>query len=100
MVDWYPYESYYGVVYMSGDKKPVDYMASINKARRKRRRPSYGKYAAAALFLCVAAAGLYFGAKAVRTRQNNKPAAQTEQAVENSGENGEESISQEQESLA
>lgn len=83
---------------MSGDKKPVDYVASINRARRKRNRPPYGKYAAAVL-VCVAAAGIFFGVRAIRTRQSNEPAALTNEAGESGKEENEESINQE-ESLA
>ena len=84
---------------MSGDKKPVDYVASINRARRKRKRSPYGKYAAAAL-VCVAAVGVFLGARAVRVRQSNEPAALTSNAEESSEESQEESISREEESLA
>ncbi len=84
---------------MSGDKKPVDYVASINRARRKRKRSPYGKYAVAAL-VCVAAVGIFLGARAVRARQSNEPAALTSKAEESSEESQEESISREEESLA
>ena len=84
---------------MSGDKKPVDYVASINRARRKRKRSPYGKYAAAAL-VCVAAVGVFLGARAVRVRQSNEPAALISNAEESSEESQEESISREEESLA
>ncbi len=84
---------------MSGDKKPSDYTASINRARRKRKRSPYGKYAAAAA-ACVAAVGIFFGARAIRTRQSNEPAALTSEAEESREEEKEESISREAESQA
>ena len=50
---------------MSEDKKPVNYMASLNKARRKRNRPPYEKYAAAAAVVLLAAGGIFLGSRIV-----------------------------------
>ena len=44
---------------MFDDKKPVDYMASINKARRKRNQNPYWKYIAAAAAVCVVAGSIW-----------------------------------------
>ena len=41
-------QNFRGEKNMFDDKKPVDYMASINKARRKRNQNPYWKYIAAA----------------------------------------------------
>lgn len=67
---------------MGEDKRPVDYMASINKARRKRKRPPYEKYAAVAAAVCLVAAGVVFGVKTIKNREKDEPAAMTEQAAE------------------
>ncbi len=41
---------------MKDEGNVADYMASLNRARRRRRnRPPYGKYALAAAVVCVAA---------------------------------------------
>ena len=50
---------------MSEEKKPVNYMASLNKARRKRNRPPYEKYAAAAAVVLLAAGGIFLGSRIV-----------------------------------
>lgn len=65
---------------MKEDRKPVDYMASINKARRKRNRPPYERYAAAAAVVCIVAAAAVFGVRAFKNRGENEPAAVTEQS--------------------
>lgn len=45
---------------MKDEGNVADYMASLNRARRRRRnRPPYGKYALAAAVVCVAAAGIF-----------------------------------------
>lgn len=71
---------------MFEDKKPADYMASINKARRKRNRPPYEKYAAAAAVVCVVAAAAVFGVRAVKNHSKNEPAAVTEETAKTSPE--------------
>lgn len=63
---------------MLDDKKPADYMASINKARRKRNKPPYAKYAAAAAVILVAAGGIFFGSKMIKNGHGADPAAVTE----------------------
>lgn len=63
---------------MLDDKKPADYMASINKARRKRNKPPYAKYAAAAAVILVAAGGIFFGSKMIKNGRGADPAAVTE----------------------
>lgn len=68
---------------MFEDKNKADYMASINKARRKRRnRPPYERYAAAAVAVCVVAAAVVFGIRTFRNRGQDEPAAITEEAAE------------------
>lgn len=71
---------------MFEDKDKVDYMVSINKARKKRSRPPYEKYAAAAVIVCLAAGGIFFGGRAVKNR-GGAPAAvsgnETAQSAEN-----------------
>lgn len=48
---------------MGEDNKRVDYMASINKARRRKRRPPYGRYALIALGCIILIGCIWFGAK-------------------------------------
>lgn len=57
---------------MFEDKKPMDYMASINKARRKRNRRPYLKYLAAAAVVCVAAGGIWFGSRMIKESGNSE----------------------------
>jgi len=71
---------------MRDDKKPVDYMASINKARRKRNRPPYEKYAAAAVVVCAAAGLVIFGVRAFKNRGGDEPAVRMEESQEESTE--------------
>ena len=76
---------------MAEEKKTVDYMASINKARRRRKRPPYGRYAAIVVGCCLVAGVLAVGGKALLNRgepaavekqQDEKDAAiETEEAV-------------------
>ena len=63
---------------MLDDKKPADYMASINKARRKRNKPPYVKYAAAAAVILVAVGGIFIGTKALKNGRGADPASVTE----------------------
>ena len=84
MVDWYPYEYFYGVNFMADDNKTVDYMASINKARRSsRRRPPYGEYAALAVGCCLVIGAVYFGGKALINKFSGEPAVVAEMEEEN-----------------
>lgn len=66
---------------MFDDKKPLDYMASINKARKKRNKNPYMTYAAIAAGILVVAGGVWFGVKAFRNRPAD-PAAVTKQSSE------------------
>ncbi|MBQ7797147.1 MAG: SH3 domain-containing protein [Lachnospiraceae bacterium] len=53
---------------MGEDNKTVDYMASINKARRRRKRPPYGKYAAIAIGCVLVIGGIFLGAKTLLSK--------------------------------
>ena len=53
---------------MGEDKNRVDYMASINKARSRKKRPPYGTYAAIAVGCVLLFAGVVFGGKALIDR--------------------------------
>lgn len=59
---------------MGEDNKTVDYMASINKARRRKKRPPYGKYAAIAVGVIFAAGAAIFGGKALKNHLNDEQA--------------------------
>lgn len=84
---------------MKDEGNVADYMASLNRARRRRRnRPPYGKYALAAAVVCVAAAGIFFGGKAVKGYMDKKPAAATETSGE--GETGPEAGTLDESALA
>ena len=84
---------------MKDEGNVADYMASLNRARRRRRnRPPYGKYALAAAVVCVAAAGIFFGGKAVKGYMDKKPAAATETSGE--GETGPEAETLDESALA
>ena len=67
---------------MGEENKTVDYMASINKARRRRKRPPYGLYAAIAVgcvvFLGIAA----FGIKTLMDKDYEEPVVAEQQAKE------------------
>ena len=63
---------------MFDDKKPVDYMASINKARRKRNQNPYWKYIAAAAAVCVVAGGIWFGSRFIKTGEEGDPETSAE----------------------
>jgi len=67
---------------MAEQNKTVDYMASINKARRKRKRPPYGMYAAIAAGCFVVIGGLAFGAKTFLNHREKEPVVLEEQADE------------------
>ena len=69
---------------MSEDKNKVDYMASINKARGRRRRPPYEKYAAVAAGVIVLVCGVFFGGSYLKNRGDEKQAAAVKQ-TEDSG---------------
>lgn len=71
---------------MLDEKKPADYMASINKARRKRKKPPYAKYAAVAAVVLVAAGGIFFGARAIKNGRTADPASVTETSAESPAE--------------
>ena len=60
--------------------------------------PPYGKYALAAAVVCVAAAGIFFGGKAVKGYMDKKPAAATETSEE--GETGPEAGTLDESALA
>ena len=84
---------------MKDEGNVADYMASLNRARRRRRnRPPYGKYALAAAVVCVAAAGIFFGGRAVKGYMDKKPAAATETSGE--GETGPEAGTLDESALA
>ena len=84
---------------MKDEGNVADYMASLNRARRRRRnRPPYGKYALAAAVVCVAAAGIFFGGRAVKGYMDKKPAAATETSEE--GETGPEAGTLDESALA
>ena len=65
---------------MAEENKTVDYMASINKARRMRKRPPYGMYAAIAAGCFLVIGGLVVSGKAILNRENGEPAAVEEMA--------------------
>lgn len=67
---------------MGEDNKTVDYMASINKARRRKKRPPYGKYAAIAVGCVLVIAGVIFGGKALVNHFGGEHTAVTEAAEE------------------
>lgn len=73
---------------MGEDNKTVDYMASINKAGRRRKRPPYEKYAAAVVGVILVVGAAVFGGKTIAERNANEPAAVTTEAEErlNAGE--------------
>ncbi len=67
---------------MGDDRNTVDYMASINKARRHRRKPPYGEYALLAVGVIVVAAALFFGGRAVAGWLGRESAAVVEETLE------------------
>lgn len=80
---------------MLDDKKPADYMASINKARRKRKKPPYVKYAAIAAVILATAGGIFFGARAIKNGRNADPVSATETTAESLAEGETESTADE-----
>ncbi len=60
---------------MGEDKNRVDYMASINKARSRKRKPPYATYAAIAAGCVFVFAGVVFGGKALVRHFNEKESA-------------------------
>ena len=58
---------------MGDDKDRVDYMASINKARSRKRKPPYATYAAVAAGCVLVFAGVVFGGKALIERFSKAP---------------------------
>lgn len=60
---------------MGEDKKRVDYMASINKARSRKRRPPYGTYAMIAAGCVLVLAGVIFGGNKLINHFNRQEAA-------------------------
>ncbi len=65
---------------MGDHKDRVDYMASINKARSKKKRPPYGTYAAIAVGCALVFAGVVFGGKALIDRFSKEHTELTEAA--------------------
>ena len=57
---------------MGEEKKPIDYKASLSRARRKRNRPPYEKYAAAALAVCLAAGGIFLVSRSMKKRDTEQ----------------------------
>lgn len=80
---------------MLDDKKPADYMASINKARRKRKKPPYVKYAAIAAVILATAGGIFLGARAIKNGRNADPVSATETTAESLAEGETESTADE-----
>lgn len=76
---------------MSEDKNKVDYMASINKARGRRKRPPYEKYAAVAAGLIVLACGIFFGSSWLNDHGDDKQAAAVRQEENSESGDGSES---------
>ena len=66
---------------MGDDKDRVDYMASINKARSRKRKPPYATYAAIAVGCVLVFAGVVFGGKALIDRFSNTHTEITEEAI-------------------
>ena len=60
---------------MAEENKTIDYMSSINKARRRRKRPPYGMYAAIAAGCLVLIGGICFGGKALLDDREKEPVA-------------------------
>ena len=60
---------------MAEENKTIDYMSSINKARRRRKRPPYGMYAAIAAGCLVLIGGICFGGKALLDNREKEPVA-------------------------
>lgn len=58
---------------MADNKDRVDYMASINKARSRKRKPPYATYAAIAAGCVLVFAGVVFGGKALIDRFSKEP---------------------------
>ena len=58
---------------MADNKDRVDYMASINKARSRKRKPPYATYAAIAAGCVLVFAGFVFGGKALIDRFSKEP---------------------------
>ena len=57
---------------MKDEGNVADYMASLNRARRRRRnRPPYGKYALAAAVVCVAAAVIVTRHRKLKAEKEN-----------------------------
>ena len=67
---------------MGDDNKTVDYMASINKARRRRKRPPYGLYAAIAVGCAVLLGLTAFGIKTLLDKDYNEPVVAEQQIDE------------------
>lgn len=76
---------------MSEEKKPVDYMASINRARRKRNRSPYENYILIAVIVCLAAVVLVFCGKAIKKRVTAEPESVAE-SVEAESEAAEQAL--------
>lgn len=72
---------------MGEDNKTVDYMASINKARRRRKRPPYEKYAAIAVGTVLVIGAVVLGGKIIAKRNAGEPAAVTTEAEESTSAN-------------
>ena len=66
---------------MGDDKDRVDYMASINKARSRKRKPPYATYAAISVGCVLLFAGVVFGGKALIDRFSNTHTEITEEAI-------------------
>ena len=66
---------------MGENNNKVDYMASINKARRRKKRPPYGLYAAIAIGCVLVLGGVGFGIKTLLDKEYD-PAIVAERQVE------------------
>ena len=99
-------ENSYGDKHMNDDKDTVNYMDSINKASRKRRRkPSfweqYGILVIGAAVLAVIVVAVVFGGKAVNAVKGKMAAAQAASESASESESAEEaSLQAEEESRA
>ena len=67
---------------MGEDNKTVDYMASINKARGRKKRPPYGLYAAIAVGCVLLICGVGFGIKTLLSKNYDEAIVTEYQAEE------------------
>lgn len=83
---------------MKDEKEPVNYMASMNKASRRRKtRPPYEKYAAAAVIACLTAGGIFLGSRLIGKKESAVQ-IETESQTADAREAANVSLAQEKES--